>query len=154
MEGQSVGENYRLAPQALRGSHKALWKRELDLASPKLATTAGISNDTMEKPSSDSTMKLTIHVLKDTRVGFKQVSYIERYPWIGKNKGIRFCMDHLDILSTYLPIFLPLKGKAFDELRDQQKAAILYDTLQHYYIKKMSALDVRGQDAGTYGVRP
>jgi hypothetical protein len=45
-------------------------------------------------------MKLTIHVLKDPRGGFKQVRYIERYLWIGKNTGIRNFMDRLDILST------------------------------------------------------
>jgi hypothetical protein len=67
MEGQLVGENYRLAPQALRGTYKALWQQELDLASPKLAVAAGISNDTVEKLCCDTIMKLTKHVLKDPR---------------------------------------------------------------------------------------
>jgi hypothetical protein len=82
-------------------------------------------------------MKLTIHVLKDPRAGFKQISYIERFLWIGKNTGIRNFMDRLDILSTHLPLFPPMKGEELKELSDIQKATILYDALPHYYIKKM-----------------
>jgi hypothetical protein len=63
-------------------------------------------------------MKLTIYVLKDPRAGFKQVSYIEHYLWIGKNTGIRNFMDRLVILSTYLPLFPPLKGEVLKELSD------------------------------------
>jgi hypothetical protein len=74
-------------------------------------------------------MKLTIHVLKDPRARFKQVRYTERFLWIGKNTGIRIIMDRLDILSTYLPVL--------KELIERQKYTILYDALQHYYIKKM-----------------
>ena len=37
LDGQTVGEHYRLALQALRGTNKALWQREMDYASPKLA---------------------------------------------------------------------------------------------------------------------
>jgi hypothetical protein len=37
LEGQTVGEHFRLALQALRGIDKALWQREIDLASTKLA---------------------------------------------------------------------------------------------------------------------
>jgi hypothetical protein len=37
IEGQTVGKHFCLALQALRGTDKALWKREMDLASPKLA---------------------------------------------------------------------------------------------------------------------
>jgi hypothetical protein len=73
MEGQSVGEHYRLALQALRGTDNALWQRELNLASPKLAAAACISNDTAEKLWYDSITKLTIRVLMDPRAGFKQV---------------------------------------------------------------------------------
>jgi hypothetical protein len=49
MEGQQVGLHYNLALQALRGGDKALWQRELDLASTKLAAAAEISNDAAEK---------------------------------------------------------------------------------------------------------
>jgi hypothetical protein len=50
--------------------------------------------------------------------------------------GIQFFMDHLDILSTYLPLFPPMKGEVLKELSDRQKATILYDALPYYYIKK------------------
>jgi hypothetical protein len=49
LEGKSAVENLRLALQALQGTDKALWQRELDLASPKLAASAGISNNAAEK---------------------------------------------------------------------------------------------------------
>jgi hypothetical protein len=75
--------------------------------------------------------------LKDPRAGFKQLRYIERYLWIGKNTGIRNFMDRLDILSAYLPLFPPLKGKVLKEVSDQHKSTILYYALPHYYIKKM-----------------
>jgi hypothetical protein len=137
MEGQSVGKHYRLDLQVQRGTDKAIWQRELDLASPKLAVSAGISNNAAEKLWYDSIMKLTIHVLKDPRAGFKQVRYIKNYLWIGKNTGIHNFMDRLDILSTYLPLFPPLKGEVLKELSDRQKATILYDALPYYHIKKM-----------------
>jgi hypothetical protein len=137
MEEQLVGEHYRLSLQALRGTYKALWKRELDLASPKLAVTAIISNDAVEKQWYDSIMKLTIHAWKDTRGRFKQVSYMEHYLWIGQNTCKQNFMDRLGILSTYLPHFPPLKDEVFKELSDIQKAKIFNDTIPHYYIKKM-----------------
>jgi hypothetical protein len=77
MEGQSVGEHYCLALQALRGTDKAFWKWELDLASPKLAVAAGISNGAVGKPWYDSIMKLTKHMLKDPIAGFKRVRYMK-----------------------------------------------------------------------------
>jgi hypothetical protein len=43
LDGQTVGEHYRLALQALRGTDKAIGQREMDNASPKLAETAGLS---------------------------------------------------------------------------------------------------------------
>jgi hypothetical protein len=46
-------------------------------------------------------------------------------------------MDRLDILSTYLPLFPPMKGEVLKELSDNQKATILYDALPNYYKKKM-----------------
>jgi hypothetical protein len=107
------------------------------LASPKLAEAAGLSLEASEKLWYDSIMKLTFHVLKDPQAGFKQVRYMERYLFIGKNTGIRVFMDRLDILSTYLPLFPPMKGEVLKELSDNQKATILYDALPNYYIKKM-----------------
>jgi hypothetical protein len=123
--------------QALRGTDKPLWQRELDLASPKLAASAIILNDATEKLWYENIMKLTINVFKYPRAGFKQVRYTEHYLWIGKNTGIWNFMDRLDILSTYLPLFTPLKGEVLKELSDWPKATILYDALPHYYIKKM-----------------
>jgi hypothetical protein len=109
----------------------------MDLASPKLAEAVGLSAEASEKLWYDSIMKLTIHVLKDPQAGFKQVRYMERYLFIGKNTGIRVFMDQLDILSTYLPLFPPMKGDVLKELSDNQKATIWYDALPNNYIKKM-----------------
>jgi hypothetical protein len=53
------------------------------------------------------------------------------------NTGIRVFIDRLDILSTYLPLFPPMKGEVLKEIFDIQKATILYDNLSNYYIKKM-----------------
>jgi hypothetical protein len=108
-----------LALQALRGTDKALWQRETDLAIPKLAESAGLSQEASEKLWYDRIMKLTIHVFKDPRARFKQVTYIERFLWIDKNTGIRIFMDRLDILSTYLPLFPPIKGEVLKELIDR-----------------------------------
>jgi hypothetical protein len=125
LDGQSVGEHFRLALQALRGTDKALWQREMDFANPRLAETGGLSEASSEKLFYDSIMKLTIHVLKDPRAGFKQTRYMERHLFIGKNTGVRVFMDRLDILSTYLPLFPPMKGELLRELSDSQKATIL-----------------------------
>jgi hypothetical protein len=56
---------------------------------------------------------------------------------IGKNTGIQVFMYRLEILSTYLPLFPPMKGEVLKELSDHQKITILYDALPNYYIKKM-----------------
>jgi hypothetical protein len=88
LEGQTVGKYFRLALQALRGTDKALWQREMDLASPKLAESAGLSLEASEKLWYDSIMNLTIHVLKDPRAGFKQIRYMERFLFIGNHTGI------------------------------------------------------------------
>jgi hypothetical protein len=69
-------------------------------------------------------MNLTIHALKYPREGFKKLRYMEHYLWIGKKTGIRNFMDRLEILSTYLPLFPPLRGELFNELSDIQKANI------------------------------
>jgi hypothetical protein len=109
----------------------------MDLSSPELAEAAGLSLKASEKLWYNKIMKLTIHVLKDPPAGFKQVRYMERFLWIGKNTGIRVFMDRLDILSTYLPLFPPMKGEVLKKLSDKQKATILYDALLNYYIKNM-----------------
>jgi hypothetical protein len=79
LEGQTVGEHFRLALQALRGTDKALWQREMKVVSPKIAESAGLSLEASEKLWYNSIMKLTIHVLKYPRAGFKQVRYMERF---------------------------------------------------------------------------
>jgi hypothetical protein len=137
LDGQSVGEHFRLALHSLRGTDKALWQREMDLVSLKLAETLGLSETASEKLFYDSIMKLTIHVLKDPRDGFKQVRYMDRHLFIDKNTGVRVFMDRLNILSTYLPLFPPMKCELLKELSDIQKATIFYDALPNYYIKKM-----------------
>jgi hypothetical protein len=108
----------------------------MDLVSPKLAEAAGLSLEASEKLWYDNIMKLTIHILKDPRAGFKQIRYMERFLWIGKNTGIRVFMDRLDILLTYLPLFPPMKGEVLKELSDNRKATILNDALPNYYIKR------------------
>jgi hypothetical protein len=62
---------------------------------------------------------------------------MERFLFIGKHTGIRLFMDRLDILSTYLPLFPPMKGELLKEISDNKKATILYNALPNYYIKKM-----------------
>jgi hypothetical protein len=109
----------------------------MDLASPKLAESAGLSLEASEKLWYDGIMKLTFHVLKDPRAGFKQIRYMERFLFIGKHTGIRVFMHRLDILSTYMPLSPPMKGEVLKELSDNQKANIVYDALTNYYIKKM-----------------
>jgi hypothetical protein len=106
----------------------------LDLARPKNLAGAGISNEAAEILWYNSVMKLTIHVLKEPRTGFKQERYMERYLWIGKKTGVRNFTDRLEILSTYLPLFTPVRNTLISELTDIQKSEILYDALPHYYI--------------------
>jgi hypothetical protein len=137
LQGQTVGEHFRLALQALRGTDKALWQREMELATPKLAESAGLWLEASEELWYDSIVKLTIHVLKDSRTGFKKIRYMERLLFNAKHTGIRVFMDRLGILLTYLPLFSTMKGEVLKELSDNQKATILYDALPNYYIKKM-----------------
>jgi hypothetical protein len=68
-----MAEHFRLALQALRGTDKAFWQREMDLASQTLAESAGLLLEASEKLWYDSIMKLTINVLKYPRAGFKQI---------------------------------------------------------------------------------
>jgi hypothetical protein len=109
----------------------------MDLVSPKLAESAGLSLEASEKLWYDSIIKPTIHVLKDPRAGFNQIRYMELFLFIGKYIVIRVFMDRLDILSTYLPLFPPMKGEELKELSDNQKATLFYDALPNYDIKKM-----------------
>jgi hypothetical protein len=46
-------------------------------------------------------------------------------------------MDHINILSTYLPLFTPIKGEVMKELSDNKKGTIMYDPLPNYYIKEI-----------------
>jgi hypothetical protein len=62
---------------------------------------------------------------------------MESFLWIVKNTDIQVFMDRLDILSTYLPFFPPMKGGVLKELSDRKKATILYDAIPNYYIRKM-----------------
>jgi hypothetical protein len=48
LDVQTIGEHFRFALQALQGTDKALWEREMDLASPKLAEAAGLSVENAE----------------------------------------------------------------------------------------------------------
>jgi hypothetical protein len=48
LEGQSVGEHFRLALQALQGTDKSLWQRDMDLSSLKLVEAAGILDEAAE----------------------------------------------------------------------------------------------------------
>jgi hypothetical protein len=57
----------------------------MDLASPKLAESAGISLEASEKLWYDSIKKLTIHLFKYLRAGFKKIRYMERFLFIGVN---------------------------------------------------------------------
>jgi hypothetical protein len=109
----------------------------MDLASPKLAESVGLSLEASEKLWYYNIMKLTIHVLNDPRAGFKKIRYMERFLFIGKYTDIRVFMDRLNILSTYLPLFPPMKGEVLKEFSDNQNSTILYDALPNYYIKKM-----------------
>jgi hypothetical protein len=61
---------------------------------------AGISANAAEALLYASTMKLTIHVLKDARVGLKQKCYMESHLFVGKHTGVINIMNRIDILST------------------------------------------------------
>jgi hypothetical protein len=61
-EAKSVGEHFRLALQALQGTGMALWQREMDITSRKLAEAAGFSDEAAEQLWYSSIMKLNRHV--------------------------------------------------------------------------------------------
>jgi hypothetical protein len=108
LRGQTITEKFRLALQTLRGTDAALWQREWDAASPKIAEAAGIDPELQELLLRNAIMALTVHVLKDPRAGFKHKRYMERNLFIGNHStggGVRAFLDRIDVLSTYLPLF-------------------------------------------------
>jgi hypothetical protein len=66
-------------------------------------------------------MKLTVHVLKDAHAGFEQKRYIEHNLCIEKKTGVRNFMDRINILSTYIPLFLPIRNECISKLTDPEK---------------------------------
>jgi hypothetical protein len=126
--------------QSLRGTDKAIWKCEMDIAGPILATAAGISAAAAEKLWYAVIMKLSrliMYVLKEPPVGFKHRYYMERHVFMGKQTGVRDFMDRIDILSTNLPLFPPISNEIMSKLMDVETAEILYNTVPHYYVKNM-----------------
>jgi hypothetical protein len=53
--------------------------------------------------------------------------------------GVRNCTDKIDILSTYLTLFPPIHDTYIYELINEDKQAILYDALPHYYLKNIGS---------------
>jgi hypothetical protein len=85
-------------------------------------------------------MALTVHILKDLRAGFKQKRYMERYLFIGNHSnggGVRAFLDQIDVLSSYLPLFPPILNVTYQELTNQEKQLMLFDTLPKDYIDQM-----------------
>jgi hypothetical protein len=77
-------------------------------------------------------MALTVHVLKDTRAGFKQKRYMERNLFIGNHYtggGVRAFIDLIDVLSTYLPLFPPIFNVTYQELTNQEKQLMIFYAL-------------------------
>jgi hypothetical protein len=111
LRGQTITEKFRLALQTLRGTDAALWQREWDAASRQISEAAGIDPELQELLLRNAIMALTLHVLKDPPAVFKQKRYMERNLFIGNHStggGVRAFMDRIDVLSTYLPLFLPI----------------------------------------------
>jgi hypothetical protein len=50
-------------------------------------------------------------------------------------------MDGLNIISTYLPLFSPVRNDLMSELKDIQKTEKNYDALSRYYIEKMKKVN-------------
>jgi hypothetical protein len=75
-------------------------------------------------------MALTVHVLKDPRSGFKQKRYVECNLFIVNHSTggrVRAFLDQIDVLSTYLPLFLPILNVTCQELTNQEKQLMLCD---------------------------
>jgi hypothetical protein len=85
-------------------------------------------------------MALTVHFLKDPRAGFKQKRYMERNLFIRNQStdgGVRAFLHHIDVLSTYLPLFPPILNVAYQELTNEEKQLMLFDALPKDYIDQM-----------------
>jgi hypothetical protein len=46
-------------------------------------------------------------------------------------------MEHIDVLSTYLPSFPPILNVAYQELTNQEKQLMMFDALPKYNIDQM-----------------
>jgi hypothetical protein len=140
LRGQTITEKIRLTLQILRGTYAALWQREWDAASPQIAEAAGIDPELQELLLRNAIMALTVHVLKDLRAGFEQKRYMERNICIANHSTggrVRAFLDHIDVLSTYLPLFPPILNVTYQELANQEKQLMLFDALPKYYIDQM-----------------
>jgi hypothetical protein len=65
---------------------------------------------------------------------------MERYLLIGKHStggGVRAFLDRIDVLSTYLPLFLPILNVTYQEITNQEKQLMLFDALPKDYIDQM-----------------
>jgi hypothetical protein len=81
-----------------------------------------------------------VHVLKDPRAGFKQRDYMEQNIFIGSHYiggGVRAFLDHIDVLSNYLPLFPPILNVIYQELINQENQLMLFDALQKDNIEQM-----------------
>jgi hypothetical protein len=140
LRGQTITNKFRLALQTLRGTDAALWQREWDAASPQMVEAVGIDPELQELLLQNAIMALTVHDLKDPRAGFKQKRYMEHNLFIGNHStggGVRAFLDRIDVLSTYLPLFLPILNVTYQELTNQEKQLMLFDALPKDYIDQM-----------------
>jgi hypothetical protein len=55
--------------------------------------------------------------------------------------GVRSFCDRIEILSSYLPFFPPIRGIIYIALIYDDKQEILYDALPPYYIKKIKEIN-------------
>jgi hypothetical protein len=140
IRGYTITEKFRLPLQTLRGTDAALWQREWDAAIPQIAEAARIDPELQELLLWNARMALTVHVLKDPRVGFKQKRYIERNLFIGNHSthgGVRDSLDRIDVVSTYLPLFPPIFNVTYQELTNQEKQLMLFGAPPREYIDQM-----------------
>jgi hypothetical protein len=117
-----------------------LWQRKWDAESPQIAEAAGIDPELQELLLRNAIMALTVHALKDPRAGSKKKRYMERDIFIGNHStggGVRAFLDRIDVLSTYLPLFPPILNVTYQELTNQEKKLMIFDTLPKEYIDQM-----------------
>jgi hypothetical protein len=87
-------------------------------------------------------MNVPGHDLKDARTGYTQKRYMLLKKMVPrKQTGVRNFVDVIEILFTYLPLFPLIWNECMAELTQQDKQAILYDALPHYYIKKIKEVN-------------